>query len=894
MKMKLVLSYSLLLLMLVVGSNKGLAQVNITSAVTPAQLVQTIVGGGVTYSNITSVCQPTQWGRFTVTSSNLALDSGIILTSGTAATAGINIGANAVPVGTHLSASIGAGAAGGFDACVLQFDFVPTGDSLSFGYVFASQEFLDFSCSTVNDGFAFFLSGPGIAGTPNLALVPGTNIPVCINSVTNPAAVNVFGATASCTAMGPGSPFANLYVNNAFNPTGPLGTPAGTCTINYPGFTHPLLAKHAVIPCSTYHIKLAIEDVGDDIYDSGVFIAANSFKTNGVTLQYNSDLGQGIPYIQRTCSHDGSAIVHITRPHSQPYAQTVLLGYGGSCTRNVDYSPVPDSLVIPIGDSDVSFIIQLLGPPSTTPIQTITILAINPCNGLPTDSIVIPVHNVFPTYTISPDTTVYCGDTVRMMVSGINDSAFVYHWVANPAAVIGNPTDTITYSVPYVNTTYTLYADYSVCHDTIHFNANMQYPQFTINPDTTLYCGNTVSLKLSGDGGHDGGYNYNWVANPPASITSATDTVTTSNPYVTTTYTVTAALNGHCVQNFNFTSNILLPNFTIRPDTTFCAGDQLPMQLYGGYLDPAYQYIWSCNPSVPIIGSTDTIAYCTPQYPTDFTVIASVDGTHCIETYHFHASIDPLPTISITPHDFEFCIHDSIPIYSTTTPNYFTGYSYSWYPTTGFSNPNSPTPNYMAPDTGLFQYVLTVTTPIGCTGRDTLYMHSHNNIKVTCGPDETIHYGESVRLSAHGAMYYTWTPVTTLDNPNWGYPIANPTETTTYTVIGLGEYSGCIDSSHVRVNVIYPDHGVPSVFSPNGDGKNDIFRIVNVKYHKLLEFRVFNRWGEEVFNTLDPEGGWDGTYNGHPADIGTYHYLIRLEAPDGTPKLDVGDVTLIR
>jgi gliding motility-associated-like protein len=87
---------------------------------------------------------------------------------------------------------------------------------------------------------------------------------------------------------------------------------------------------------------------------------------------------------------------------------------------------------------------------------------------------------------------------------------------------------------------------------------------------------------------------------------------------------------------------------------------------------------------------------------------------------------------------------------------------------------------------------------------------------------------------------------------------------------------------------------VPTAFSPNGDGKNDVFRVANMTFQRIMEFRVFNRWGQEIFATTDAKGGWDGSWNGEPQPIGNYRYMIKLAQPDGRTENYAGDVTLIR
>jgi len=98
-----------------------------------------------------------------------------------------------------------------------------------------------------------------------------------------------------------------------------------------------------------------------------------------------------------------------------------------------------------------------------------------------------------------------------------------------------------------------------------------------------------------------------------------------------------------------------------------------------------------------------------------------------------------------------------------------------------------------------------------------------------------------------------------------------------------------------NTNVDYTDAiFVPSAFTPNGDGKNDIFKVGSISFQKLEEFRIFNRWGQEVFYTTDPKKGWDGTFNGQSQEMGVYNYIIRLAYPDGKVDTYKGSVTLIR
>jgi gliding motility-associated-like protein len=142
---------------------------------------------------------------------------------------------------------------------------------------------------------------------------------------------------------------------------------------------------------------------------------------------------------------------------------------------------------------------------------------------------------------------------------------------------------------------------------------------------------------------------------------------------------------------------------------------------------------------------------------------------------------------------------------------------------------------------------------------------------------------------------WVWTPITYLDSNTVQHPWARPLKSMVYTLTGLNQYS-CKATADVKINVIHKSNtGVPNVFSPNGDGLNDIFKIEHLKFEKLLEFKIFNRYGQLVFESQDPQQGWDGSYKGKTADAGVYYYRIVVALPpDGMAKVFKGDVTLIR
>ena len=193
-----------------------------------------------------------------------------MLTSGSAANVASNASVFASPEDNGAGGDANLSALSGnatFDACVLEFDFIPKGNQISFRYQFGSEEYPDFTCTQFNDVFGFFINGGTEYPLPtNIALVPGTSpgIPVAINTV-NGGLGGADGPTTNCTGYGQGSPFTQYFINNVNGPD-PV----------YDGLTKVFFAEAAVTPCITYHFKLGVADASDAILSSGVFLEKGS------------------------------------------------------------------------------------------------------------------------------------------------------------------------------------------------------------------------------------------------------------------------------------------------------------------------------------------------------------------------------------------------------------------------------------------------------------------------------------------------------------------------------------------------------------------------------------------------------------------------------------------
>ena len=258
----------------------------------------------------------------------------------------------------------------------------------------------------------------------------------------------------------------------------------------------------------------------------------------------------------------------------------------------------------------------------------------------------------------------------------------------------------------------------------------------------------------------------------------------------------------------------------------------------------------------------------------------------------------PEHDMRVEPVDTAFCLGDRAP-FVVFGGNFFRWYEYD-AATDSFMAPASVVDpfkghTFIGPQRTT-DYRIVVSDSVWCfdTLATKIKILPLPDVRILNKDDTTIKYGQQFQLLASGARLYNWSPVSSLNNPNISYPMARPTDDTKYIVGGIAA-NGCraFDTLHVIVDK-KDNLFVPGAFSPNGDGKNDVFRVTNLSFQRIMEFRVFNRWGQEVFSTNDSRRGWDGTYEGKPQDMGTYSYLIRVAYPDGFVETYKGETTLIR
>jgi len=386
-------------------------------------------------------------------------------------------------------------------------------------------------------------------------------------------------------------------------------------------------------------------------------------------------------------------------------------------------------------------------------------------------------------------------------------------------------------------------------------------------------------------------------------IGSASGVVTGVSPGNTT---VTYGFEGMCLTTIGVTVNPL-PYITALDSTnpTTCGGTDGTISLNGLSPNTSYlvNYDYEGTPT-PVLTITAT---------SDFQVVINLPSTGLLDTGSY---TDIYVTNAVTG-----CVSNSVgPITLTDPPNppapvitasqplcvlqtlflegsdAVGGGMYSWTGPNGFTSgiqkPYIVAATYA--DTGTYTLIYTLFKCMSLPDSEDITLDSPPPLtSVTAG--QTILYGSNVQLNADNAFEYRWVPDNgSLNNPNINNPIASPDTTTTYTVYGMSQY-GCVDSAFVTITVdSNVNQGIPSAFTPNGDGLNDVFRPVGLKYQHLVDFRVYNRWGQQVFYTNSVGHGWDGNFNGAPQDMGDYYYQITIAQPGGENVSYKGAVTLIR
>jgi gliding motility-associated-like protein len=355
-------------------------------------------------------------------------------------------------------------------------------------------------------------------------------------------------------------------------------------------------------------------------------------------------------------------------------------------------------------------------------------------------------------------------------------------------------------------------------------------------------------------------------------------------PVDTTRYFVTVNDNG-CINTDTVTVNVLdFIDVTLGPDTSICRTDTVTLSPVSDAL--RYQWTSSTGESFDASAKHPKVR---PLVNTQYYVTANLG--YCQDKDTIQVNVAPYPVATVGP-DATICFGERVQISGTMT-----GASFSWSPANALIYGNTLQP--IAGPSRTTQFILTVTDTIGCDKpfHDTLTVRVIPPLAVYAGKDTAIAAGYPLQLMASGGQQYVWTPNTGLDNPNIANPIATlPASIDSIRYVVRASDGNCYAEDDIVVRVFKngPDIYVPSAFTPNGDGKNDVVMPVAVSIAQLQYFRIFNRWGQLVFSTSQNGKGWDGMYNGVQQPAGTYVYeTVGLDS-NGNTITRKGTIVLIR
>ena len=668
------------------------AQLQTNNSLNPQGLVQNVLlGNGVTVSNVSYNGSPAAIAQFTAANTTLGINSGIVLTTGTTLPNGDGPhGPNDTP-GAGVDNNMGgfnllSQAIQGtqtYNAAILEFDFVPYADTVRFKYVFGSDEYPEFAPpnnTTYNDVFGFFISGPGITGFQNIALLPNGSVVSInnVNTITNPF----------------------YFVNNGDGNTAPYNQ--SPQYIQYDGFTKVLEAVSKVQCGQTYHLIIAIADVGDGQWDSGIFLEANSLSTL-TPVEIDHTLSQQVfPNPDWMAEGCVSTNVTLTRQANLTQSLTIPVQLSGTATSGIDYNGVPASVMFQPGQTMVSFTIQSLTDALLEGLETLTLTfpITDPCGNVTPLVLDLWIQDNQPMQVTLSSSPPSCpGDpvTINSQISG-GVQPYTYLWST------GQTTGSMTFTPSSTTTVWLEVTDACTgipAYDTLVVNVPVFAPlAVVVSPDITEICPYvpaTIGVQASGGSGQ---YAYLWSVN---SLLSGTTDSILVNPGSSTTYLITVSDNcGNSVQD-SVIYTILSPPLVLQMNGPFeiCPGDSVDLLVTatGGY--GTYYYNWSTTATTPGITVT-------PQVSTSYFVQVSDEcQTFSTTAVAVVQVVKPMANFYIATQN----PMQGLPVQLTNAS--FNAWSYTW----SFGDGNgsflvNPTHVYTQPDA--YEITLIATDQKGC------------------------------------------------------------------------------------------------------------------------------------------------------------------------------------
>lgn len=631
---------------------------------------------------------------------------------------------------------------------------------------------------------------------------------------------------------------------------------------------------------------------------------ANTVPQTGVVYNWSPSIGLDSDMIPNPTS---------TVPGNQTYTLTAI---NGACviTESITVTVAgglelqqPDSVMICKGESvDLSAVVLPAGAPISwipddgtispttgenvvaTPFTATTYYAyINMPGCEKFDSIYIDVDSIPADLQIFPiDTTVCEGSYVVLSSTTYEQSDFPeveFQW--QPDVGFESPDDLLNMVILAVETTlYTRTTTYGTCSQIDSVLVNVSPPTtIDIFPLDTILCeGETVQLLAASPDVTE----FTWSPEDGSlSCIECPDPVVSPPSGGNYTYTVYGEFMD-CPIEASVQINVAsTPVAAVVGDSEICIGESVVLN---SLLDnfPGTTWMWTANPPDPTLDPDDPLAEVTPLVNTTYTLTVS------------NGVCDPLvqsTTVTVTEEavltineDITICEGEAVTLTANSSQS---GGSFLW------SN-NAETASISVNPLDTIEY--SVIYSYGCGELyDTVWVNVLEgfNVSIISDPDpqiDTILEGTILTLTAFidepvpGAIY-TW------GSGQTGQTIMAPAlNATSYHSVTVTAPNGCEYDALLTIPVELAEIAIPNVFTPNGDNMNEFFNIAIKGNVTVREFKVFNRWGQVVYNNENPLNGWDGTFKNELAPSDVYIYTITLDMPSGTVRKEKGDVTLLR
>jgi len=711
----------------------------------------------------------------------LGLDKGLLLTSGDAQLAvGPNINDdtgvdNESPGDADLNyLSLLQGVAlPSFDACVIELDVYAAGKELSFEYVFGSDEYPEYVNTSFNDIFAFLVSGPGIAGDPNLgnainvAVLPGTNTPVEINSVNN---------------LLNWPYYRNTQISDFIEYDG--------LTIDSLGKKKTLTARIPVIPCNTYRLKLAIADRGDGTLDSGVFIS----DISGGTPELIVDFASGIDYLIEGCSGTADQLViSLSKPAEEPTFFVAVVE--GTATPNVDYTlNLPDTIFFPAGVSSIAFPIVPILDTLVEGAETIVISLVKDfgCGPVVFSTVTINLNDdAVVSINAGADTLYLCaGATVQLHAEGASS----YVW--QPAGAVNNPFIANPTIAPTQNLWLQATGTIGSCSDVDSVYLSIIDPNLELQAlaDTNICTGNSVPLLAINN---TGGQNLVWT--PQAGLSDPGGQKPIASPTATTTYTATLAIPG-CTLTDEVTINVdtlFLPD--LIKDTTIC--QNFAVQL-ANQIQSTSSYNWS--PGIFLSDSTVSGPVALPDFTVKYSLISTSANGYCADTAVVTVTVVPADIRIEAPDTIDICLGAEVPLQASVNPG---GGAVQWTPALVVV-PSTGTDVEAVPNESVTLFarytvgtcIVTDSVRIRVDSLPDLTIFRQTDKPVYCPGDTVILFSPTYEPANFPDIVHQWLPA---GQQETAADLLNMVITATDTLIfqRITQNRACLDTAEVQVNV---------------------------------------------------------------------------------------------